>query len=304
MSGNRGPREITLPNGMTILCQTRTEAGFIYEDIFVKEVYRRHGVSLADVRTVFDVGGNIGLFTLWVRQRCPRATVYTFEPAPPLFQILRANTASHGDAVRLFNRGLSSRPGTADFTFYFNSSGMSSFYADLAEERQALEAILRNQLRQGMEGMEGVMRHSEDLLEERFRFETFTCQLDTLSRVIRDEGIDRIDLLKIDVQKSEEEVVLGIEPEHWERIRQVVLEVHDVGGRLDRMTAALTERGFQVVAEQDDLYEESPIYNLYAVRPRAGGRASLGRVSERGERLLAAVARQRAELSKEGGPDA
>jgi FkbM family methyltransferase len=292
MSGSRGPREITLPNGLAIQCQTRTEAAFLYEDIWDKECYRRQGISLDGVRTVFDVGGNIGLFTLWVRSHQPRATVYTFEPAPPLFEILTANTASHGDAVRRFRCGLSSRPGSADLTFYFNSSGMSSFYADLAEEKAALEAILKNQLRQGVEGMDGVMRHADDLMEERFRYETFTCELRTLSQVMRDEGVTQIDLLKIDVQKSEEEVVLGIEPGDWERIRQVVLEVHDVGGRLDRMRELLESRGFRVGVEQDDLYEESPIYNLYAVRPRPGRAATLAPVRERAERLRAAALRQ------------
>ncbi len=302
MAANRASREITLPNGLTIQCQTRTEASFLYEDIFEKEVYRRHGISLADVNTVFDVGANIGLFTLWVRSRCPRATVHAFEPAPPLFEILGANTAADGDAVQRYRCGLSSRPGTADLTFYFNSSGMSSFYADLAEERQALEAILRNQHRQGMAGMDGVMRHADDLLAERFRFETFPCELRTLSQVIREREVQRIDLLKIDVQKSEEEVLLGIEPADWSRIRQLVLEVHDVGGRLDRVTALLAERGFGVAVEQDDLYEESPIYNLYAVRPAL--RAALAPARERGRRLREAVARQRGSQPTTGGPDA
>lgn len=292
---SRAPREIVLPNGLSIRCQTRTEARFLYEDIFEKEVYQRHGVTLRNARCIVDAGANIGLFSLFALGRCPRATVYACEPAPPLFDILRANTAVYGDRARPLNCGLSDRPGSAELTFYFNSSAMSSFHADLGEERQALEAILRNQQRQGMDGMDEVMRHAGDLLDERFRSETFTCELRTLSQVIRDEGIERIDLLKVDVQKAEEEVMAGLEPEHWERVRQIVLEVHDFEGRLARMTRLLEERGFRVVAEQDELYEESPIYNLYAVRPRAAAR-DLPPVRER-----AALLRQTLE-NQRGGP--
>ena len=41
---------------------------------------------------------------------------------------------------------------------------------------------------------------------------TVSAQLRTLSSVIAEEGIDRIDLLKINVEKSELDVLLGLEP--------------------------------------------------------------------------------------------
>jgi FkbM family methyltransferase len=293
-----GQRLVTLPNGMTIACQTKTEAGFLYEDIWEKRAYTRHGVSLDGVESVFDVGANIGLFTLFVRRFCPRATVWAFEPAPPLFAILEANTLAHGDRVRRFNCGISKQPGTAELTFYSNSSAMSSFYADLEEEKEVLKAIMVNQLRQGMEGMEDVLRHSDDLLAERFRSHVFRCELKTLSQVIREQRVDRIDLLKVDVQKSERDVVEGIEPDDWGRIRQVVLEVHDIGGRLEQLTDLLRGHGFLVTAEQDDFYEESVIYNLYCIRPGASAGASAGRlraVGDRAARLRGAVERQRGE---------
>ena len=127
-------RRATLPNGLEIAYQAKAEMEQMYDDIFEKRVYTRQGITLRDGDTVFDVGGNIGLFTVFVALHWPAARIWTFEPAPPLFQILSANTAPYGERIRLFNCGLSSRPGEAELTFYPHTSGMSSFYPNEQEE--------------------------------------------------------------------------------------------------------------------------------------------------------------------------
>jgi len=264
---NEENQHCVLPNGMEVAYQSKAELTYFYKDIFEKQVYLRHGVSLHEGECVFDVGANIGLFTLYAHRRVNHLKIYAFEPAPPLFKILSSNTALHKVNARLFNCGISSEPKIASFTFYPQSSGMSSFYADKQEEKEALRAIMRNQLEAGMEGMEDVMRHAEDLLEERFKSEIFDCQLRPLSEIINEQGVERIDLLKIDVQKSELDVLAGIEGSDWSRIRQIVIEVHDLGGRLREITELLSQRGFNVKVEQDAMYEGSVLYNLFAVKP-------------------------------------
>src|SRR6185312_4127050 len=163
--------------------------------------------------------------------------------------------------ARLFNCGLSNEARDAAFTFYPSSSGMSSFYGDKREEKDVLRSIMRNQLEQGMEGMEEVIKYADDILDERLKHQTFTCHLETLSNIIREQQVERIDLLKIDVQKCELEVVQGIDEGDWEKIRQIVIEVHDFDGRLERMLAELKSHDFQVTVEQDEMYKGSPMYN-------------------------------------------
>jgi FkbM family methyltransferase len=261
-------RRCRLGDDLEIAYQSKAELAFFYEDIFEKEVYLRNGIKLHDGACVFDVGANIGLFTLFVHRKFRGLQIYAFEPAPPLFEILRINTASHGVNARLFNCGVSDRPKTATFTFYPNSSGMSSFYASQDEEKDVLRAIMNNQLRQGMAGMEQLMQHADDLLEERLKSEAYECHLRTLSDVIHEYDVEVIDLLKIDVQKSELDVARGINDADWEKIRQVVLEVHDFDGRLAEVTSLLESKGFSLIVEQDDFYEGSILYNVYAVKPR------------------------------------
>jgi phthiocerol/phenolphthiocerol synthesis type-I polyketide synthase E len=257
---------INLPNGLAILCQNQPEVGHFYQDIFVDRVYVSHGVTLPAGAVVFDVGANIGLFSLFAHLEAPGARLYSFEPAPPLFGLLQANLERHGVAATVYPCALSSRPGTAELTFYPKSTGMSSLYADLDEEKAVLETVLRNQVRRGESELEPLLAHVGDYLAERFKEEHFTCRLRTLPEVIAEAGVDRIDLLKIDVQKAELDVLLGLDDRNWPKVRQVVVEVHDIHGRLARMRGMLEERGFHVESDQEALYAGSPIYLLYGTR--------------------------------------
>ncbi|HSN96807.1 MAG TPA: FkbM family methyltransferase, partial [Candidatus Nanopelagicales bacterium] len=266
---DHAPLRYRLPNGMEIVHQSEAETRHFYEDIFEHRSYVKHGVRIPEGATVFDVGGNIGLFTLFAHAEAPGARIYTFEPAPPLFELLRRNVAEHGVRAEIYNIGLSDREREAPFTFYPRSSGMSSFHADLAEEKHVLRTLLANQRSADVDGMDQILSRSEELLDVRFEARTFTARLRRLGDVIRETGVDRIDLLKVDVQKSELEVLEGLDEGDWPRIAQIVLEVHDAEGRLGHIAALLERRGFTVISEQDPLYAGTNIHNVYALR---GGR--------------------------------
>jgi acyl carrier protein len=79
--------------------------------------------------------------------------------------------------------------------------------------------------------------------------------------------VKRIDLLKVDVEKSEMDVLAGLESEDWAGIMQVVVEVHDLDGRLAQITSLLESHGFTLEVEQDGSLADSTLYNVYAVRP-------------------------------------
>ena len=291
------PRLIRFPDGLEIACQSRTEAEHIWEDIFVKKIYQRHGVTLPDSACVFDVGGNIGLLTLYVHLHCRAARTFTFEPAPPLFEILGHNTARHAPGAKLYNAGVADRRGTAALTFYPYSSGMSSFHADLEEEKAVLRSILEHHHEEGMSGVDRLLEVSDEFLDARFTSRTFDCPLIPLSEVIAAERVERIDLLKIDVQKAELQVLQGIEDRHWPKIRQIVMEVHDLDGRLGVVTELLRSRGFDVLVEQDPLLGGSVLYNLFAI-----GRSALGAAAAAppaGEKPQSRASLQKAALQRQ-----
>ena len=251
-----------LPNGMVISHQNKSETDFVYQEIFEQENYLRHGIALSNDACVFDVGANIGLFTLSVLQRAPGAKVYAFEPIPPVFESLRINSLLSGGEVHVFNCGLSRAAGSGDFTWFKHNSVISGRYADVKEEQETIKTFMKNQ--KGAEVSEETL---ESLIQERMESEQFRCRLRTVSEVIAAEKIERIDLLKIDVEKSELEVFEGIEEQDWEKIGQLVIEVHDLDARLGRMQRLLQGRGYEVSVEQDELLEATNLYTIYARRP-------------------------------------
>jgi phthiocerol/phenolphthiocerol synthesis type-I polyketide synthase E len=261
------PTPLTLPNGLEVQQFNPAETEHFYHDIFDNRVYHRNGIELPDDAIVFDVGANIGLFSLYASRAASHSRIFAFEPAPPVFELLRRNLSAIGDRATLFNVGVGAERGKLSLTFYPRSTGMSSFHADGAEEREVLSAIMQNQLEEGMHGMTEVMSAADEILELRFEALTFECDVFALSEVIRTHEVPRIDLLKIDVQKSEFEVLVGIDDAQWPLVRQVVIEVHDIDGRVTQVTEFLRARGFAVQVEQDDLYRGSNISNLYAIRP-------------------------------------
>jgi phthiocerol/phenolphthiocerol synthesis type-I polyketide synthase E len=300
-------RRHTLPNGLEVAYQSKAELLQFYDDIFEKRVYTRHGITLRDGDCVFDVGANIGMFTLFAAHHVAGARIFAFEPAPPLFAILSANAAPYGERVALFECGLARRAGSAELTFYPHSSGMSSFYPDESEEKAALRTLIHNERAQGKAGVAELLRYEDELVEQRFRKEAWTCPLRTLSEVLRERSVARIDLLKVDVEKSETEVLAGLAEEDWAKVEQAVVEVHDLGDRLRELEGLFRARGFAVTLEQDDLYRGSDRWNLYAVRAHIGSEpaasggirpavdraASVQRAEERARRSRAALRRGR-----------
>lgn len=258
--------QTVLPNGLSVFHQSAAETAHFYRDIFEHRSYLTGGLVIPDGGTVFDVGANIGMFSLFASREARGVQIYSFEPAPPLFAILEQNATRHQIGARLFNYGLSNAERSASFTFYPSSSGMSSFYADLDEEKQILRAIIHNQQRTAMPGMDQIAQHADDLLAVRFEAKTFSCRLRRLSDVMAEQRVSSIDLLKVDVQKAELEVLQGIADADWPKIRQLAVEVHDTQGRLAQMRALLEARGYSVLSVQDELYQGTNLFNLFATR--------------------------------------
>ena len=273
MTEIEGRTRYQLPNGMAIVHQNRHETDYLYEEIFEKQIYLKHGLTLPDDACVFDVGANIGIFTLFITQHCPRARIYAFEPIEPIYESLRVNSELYGTLVKTFPFGLSDEKKTDAFTFYPQYSMMSglSAYADTLGDVEVVKEYMRNQEQGGTTEMSALLEHADSLLAERFGVQTYQSQLRTLSQVILAEQVALIDLLKIDVQRAELDVLRGIEQQDWEKIRQVVMEVHDGKGtqnegRVAEIIDLLQSQGFTAVAEQEDELRGTDRYNLYAVR--------------------------------------
>ena len=262
---DEGAALYALPNGLRVAHQNPAETDYIYTEIFEDQSYFRHSVTLSEGAVVFDVGANIGLFSVLVALSVPDARVFAFEPIPETFRALRANAARYGAAVRAFEVALSREGGEAEFSYFPHVSLVSGRYADGADEREAIRAFLRQTPASG-DGAPASDDAIDTLLDARLERRAVRVHMRTVSDVIREEGVDRIDLLKIDGEKSEVDVLEGVEADDWPKIRQVTMEVQDTDGALGRVTEILEGQGFRLAVEQEDELGGTPLVKVYAVR--------------------------------------
>jgi amino acid adenylation domain-containing protein/FkbM family methyltransferase len=263
-----------LPNSLRVAHQNHNETEYLYDEIFVKRTYLRHGLSLPpEDACVFDVGANIGIFTLFVADQSRAAKIYAFEPLTAIRRSLSYNARLTGASVKVYDYGLSDAERVEEFSYYPRYTMMSgqSAYASAEEEKAVIRRYLRNEQAQGRAEAGELLAHTEALLEGRFEAERERCRLRRLTEVIREEGVEWIDLLKVDVQRAELDVLRGLEQEDWAKVWQVALEVHDAegqasAGRVGEIRALLERHGFRVTAEQDELLAGTDRWNVYALK--------------------------------------
>jgi FkbM family methyltransferase len=130
-----------------------------------------------EIRTIFDVGANIGDWSADCAGIFLSATIHSFEPVPDTFQAL-LGSATGKPSIIPHPYGLSNAEGDAEFTYYGpENSFLSTMLAPVHDHLQSTRLSIK--LRKG-------------------------------DNVIQELGVRRIDLLKIDVEGMEYEVLEGL----------------------------------------------------------------------------------------------
>jgi FkbM family methyltransferase len=253
--------------------KNRTETDFLYREIVLDDVYFRHGVRLPAQARVVDVGANIGMFSLLAARRSPGARIIAIEPITELSRAVEANAVIHGADITVLNCALGSRAGVTSFTYYPNNTVMSGRFADQQEDRDTLRGYLTT----GETELDAA--HLDQLVADRMTGQERQCPVMALAQVVAQAGLDRIDLLKIDVEKAEIDVLAGMDEDTWARVRQMVIEVHDVDGRVDEVLEMLRGRGFTATAERDRRLAGTNCFNIYAYREQVQGESQEGRAT-------------------------
>jgi FkbM family methyltransferase len=139
------------------------------------EFYLLDRLCNADVSTIFDVGANKGEYALACLGRIKQAQVHCFEIVPATFSKLSRNVSSPN--VRLNNFGLSDAPGELVINYSALDDGSSSL-------------------------IEGSNIHRGD-------WQKIAVKVVSGDSYVRDNGIRKIDWLKVDVEGAEHLVFQG-----------------------------------------------------------------------------------------------
>jgi FkbM family methyltransferase len=137
-------------------------------------------------QVIVDAGANIGLASILFANRFPQAKVFAIEPEHDNFNLLADNTRSYDNIVPL-QAALWGENTTIHLTD--PGDGAWGFMTEPAGEGHAVTAI-------------------------------------TVDRLMRDNGIDHIDILKVDIEGAEKEVFADTSA--WiDRVGSIIVELHE-----------------------------------------------------------------------------
>jgi FkbM family methyltransferase len=134
---------------------------------------------------IFDVGANVGDYSLLVRRHVPSATVYAFEPSAPVYRRMAETLAREGGGrVKTFNLGFSDAERKVELYSY-------------AVEGQEVSLLSSIDQRLPTQAVQVETTSSEQI------------HVRTLDGFCEDEGVARIDFLKLDVEGHELAILRG-----------------------------------------------------------------------------------------------
>lgn len=239
--------------------RNRREADFIFREVFRDNEYLRNGVGLPEHPTVVDVGANIGGASVLFGLVRPGARILALEPVPQLCRAVELNARLHGIDVVVIPGAVGEARRRTQITYYPKNTAMSGLLADRAD-REVLKTYLAGE--EDAADSAGL----DTVVAELLVGESVQCEVRTLGQALEGHSVDHIDLLKIDVEKAEWEVLLGIDDDLWQRVDQVVMEVHDIDGRVAACVSLLEDKGFSVLVDRNQDLLNTDMYGVYARR--------------------------------------
>jgi FkbM family methyltransferase len=127
------------------------------------------------VRTIFDCGAHHGRVAREYAAAFPEARVYSFEPTPATFEVLKTNVGDH-DRITITNAAVG------------ESEGTMNFYIAPFEQANSLLPRFPGQP------------------EREQKVPVRVCRIDEFCR---ENGVDRIDILKLDIEGYEAPAIRG-----------------------------------------------------------------------------------------------
>jgi FkbM family methyltransferase len=180
--------QVRLRNELHAECHLNEFSGFV--EVWVYREYDIPGLRWPDVRTIVDVGANVGAATLWFASRAPHARIAAVEPAPSVVSILETNVARNGlsDRVQIMSKALGAATGI----------GYLAPAADSTQTSVTSDATASD--------LEVSVQSLGDLLDE--------------------TGIETLDLLKLDCEGAEFEILRSSEDRVLPSVHAIVGEFH------------------------------------------------------------------------------
>ncbi|MEI8109609.1 MAG: FkbM family methyltransferase [Chitinophagia bacterium] len=145
-------------------------------DLYEKEDSEMFYSLINDGDTIFDIGANIGWYSCHIAKMFPKSVIYSFEPIPDTFLKLERNVnLNQFSNIRVHN-----------LPFYSHKEIIDFYYSPFVT------------------GASGAIN-----ITENDSMHTIACETDTIDNFISVHNIDKIDIIKCDVEGAEFYVFQG-----------------------------------------------------------------------------------------------
>ena len=163
-----------------------------YDDVFLKNEYKIHFIKKPEV--IIDAGGNIGLTAIYFANQFPDAKIYSIEPEKSNFELLKKNTVFYRQIIPV------------QAALWFENKEVN--VVDTGKGSWAFKTTNNS----------GSMHKPETFVQ--------SVRAVTIGKIMADFGLEKIDLLKMDIEGAEKEIF-----EHSSRwihnINCLIVELHE-----------------------------------------------------------------------------
>ena len=213
--------------GLKIKIRTNSTDLMALTHVWLIGEYKRKNFEIKTDDIVIDVGGHIGLFSLYASQFCKSGSIFTFEPVKENFELLSENLSSNNLCnVKPFNLAVSNSNSSVKLYLNEDAAGHSMF----SESSQSINV---NSI--------------------------------SLQQIFDDNNITNCDFLKLGCEGSEYEIIKNLPTEYFKKIKKMIIEYHMADTHpelLDELMEILKSQHYKL--EIKTLFDD--IGFLYAIR--------------------------------------
>lgn len=188
-------------------------------EIFMRKDYGR----FPQAKSIVDLGASVGVFSVYAAAEAPAARIYAYEPMPEAFHLVQENVGLNDgtDRIKSYDYAVGGEIGSR--TLYL--SGTDFFFPTLLAPIERAEPANVRQT---------------------------TVHCTTLAEIVSSNGLETVDLLKMDVEGAEYEFLYGADSETLRKVSEIRMEYHDLDEdrrNVSSLKTFLKNSGFVVTRE-------------------------------------------------------
>lgn len=181
-------------------------------NIWVIEEYAKEGFDIKNDDIIIDIGGHIGLFSIYASQKCKSGKIFTFEPVIDNFKILRENIETNKNK-NIFPENIAISNKNSKVTIFLSDDDAGHGMYSKSSNSITINAI-------------------------------------NLEEIFLKNNLKKCDFLKIDAEGAEFDILENISEDMLKTISKIVIEYHIFEDnsikRLENIMEKFEKNGFKI----------------------------------------------------------